>query len=201
MEYTLHQALDLPPNELTAQDRNRVNVLRDTIYSHKVLRINYTTYDMRRDQDSINPRTRSDIMVLSDDDNQQHPYWYARVIGIFHMYVRIDQRTPIRVDFLWVRWYGLDTAFKLGFKAKRLHRIGFADSSDSESFGFVNPANVLRAVHIIPCFALGLTSSILPKSIARQVDENDQDYERYYVNMYFYFSVIMTSTTELVQIC
>ena len=57
------------------------------IYQHRVLRVNYTTYDMRRDQDSLNPQSHPDIMLLSHEDKNDdnwHPYWYARVIGIFH---------------------------------------------------------------------------------------------------------------------
>lgn len=59
-----------------------------------MLRVNYTTYDMRRAQDSLNPRVpgHADIMVLSpeneDENNDPHPYWYARIIGIFHAHVR-----------------------------------------------------------------------------------------------------------------
>ncbi|KAE9387587.1 hypothetical protein BT96DRAFT_837432 [Gymnopus androsaceus JB14] len=50
------------------------------MYKHKVLRVNYTTYDMRRAQDS-NPiqRTHPHVMVLSDDDD--HPYCYACILG------------------------------------------------------------------------------------------------------------------------
>ena len=52
------------------------------------MRVNYTTYDMRRDQDTINPRTHADVMVLNPGDeeseDERHPYWYARVCGIFH---------------------------------------------------------------------------------------------------------------------
>jgi len=59
-----------------------VTFLNNRIYSHKVLRVNYTTYDMRREQDSLNPRTHPDIMVLSqepkmhEDGTPEHPYWY-----------------------------------------------------------------------------------------------------------------------------
>ena len=62
-----------------------LKLINDRIYRHKVLRVNYTTYNVRREQDSLNPRTHGDIMVLSVDDT--HPYWYARIIGIFHAMV------------------------------------------------------------------------------------------------------------------
>jgi len=47
-----------------------------------ILQVNHTTYDLRREQDTINPSTRADIMVLSHKDERTHPYWYARVLGI-----------------------------------------------------------------------------------------------------------------------
>ena len=45
------------------------------------------TYDLRHQQDSINPWTHADIMLLSHEvPNEEviaHPYWYGRVIRIF----------------------------------------------------------------------------------------------------------------------
>ena len=35
------------------------------IYQHKVLRVNYTTYDMQREQDSLNPSWQANIMMLA----------------------------------------------------------------------------------------------------------------------------------------
>ena len=69
--------------EFTSEGRNTVTILNNLIYSHKVLWINYTTYDMRREQDFLNPRTHADIMVLSqepethEDGMPEHPYLYA----------------------------------------------------------------------------------------------------------------------------
>lgn len=37
----------------------------ERIYEHKTICINYTTYDLRQEQDTINPRSRADIIVLS----------------------------------------------------------------------------------------------------------------------------------------
>jgi hypothetical protein len=39
----------------------------DCMYNHRIVRFNYTTYDVRRSQDVINPRTsHCDIMLLAD---------------------------------------------------------------------------------------------------------------------------------------
>jgi alpha-D-ribose 1-methylphosphonate 5-triphosphate synthase subunit PhnL len=104
--------LTLPRNqwsdaEFSARDLRRIVIQRHTIYRHKVLRVNYTTYDMRREQDSINPRTtHCDIMLLSHETDHaseiEHPYWYARVIGIFHADVFSSKRmgTPVQLSVL-----------------------------------------------------------------------------------------------------
>jgi hypothetical protein len=128
-------------------------------------------------------------MVLAnqaEDPENKHPYWYARVIGIFHaMVLRVGSGTTYQqIDFLWVRWYGLDMRARSGFKARRLHQVGFLDSNDdTNAFGFIDPLDVIRAIHLIPAFHFGKTSQLLSPSLARHEDEGDEDYQRYYINM------------------
>jgi hypothetical protein len=162
-------------------------LVKNRIYRHKVLRINYTTYNVRRAQDSLNPRTHSDIMVLSRDDND-HPYWYARIIGIFHAIVmhtgpKSKSPEPKKMEFLFVRWFGLDTmdSERGGWKTRKLHQIGFLDGD--AGFGFVDPSDVIRAVHLIPRFSQGRTKDLLGHSSARSVLEKDEDWVRFYINM------------------
>ncbi len=52
-------------DERTFSDESRrcLKIVDDRLFRHKVMRVNYTTYDMLRDQDSINPRTHADVMV------------------------------------------------------------------------------------------------------------------------------------------
>ena len=38
-----------------------LQILEERIYQHHTLRVNYTTYDMRREQDTINPERTSDV--------------------------------------------------------------------------------------------------------------------------------------------
>jgi len=148
---------------------------------------------MRRCQDTINPRTRSDVMTLANvppsDAKSMHPYEYARVINIFHANVKFTHPdtnvTKIhKMDFLFVRWFGLDVTKKTGWKAKKLHQIGFLDSTNSDAFGFLDPADVVRAIHLIPRFSLGRTGDLLGPSIARSLVEKNEDWERYYIGMY-----------------
>lgn len=142
--------------------------------AHRTLRVNYTTYDVRRAQDSLNPRTHADVMVLSQedqDDSDGHPYWYARLLGIFHVDVQhvgahSADSTTQRMEFAWVRWLGADPGHKDGWEAKRLRRIGFVPGEDG--FGFIDPLDIIRAVHLIPAFAHGRTTKLLPPSAVRQ---------------------------------
>ena len=47
--------------------------------------MNYTTYDVRRDRDTVNPNTHPYVMLQSPEvGTSAHPYWYAQVLGIFH---------------------------------------------------------------------------------------------------------------------
>jgi hypothetical protein len=168
-----------------------VVLLNNRIYRHKVLQVNFTTYNLRRAQDSINPRTHGDVMVLSDEDGQEngHPYWYARVISIFHAMVvhkglKSKSQEVKKMDFLFVRWFGLDDSQKArgGWKARRLHQIGFVEGD--EAFGFIDPADVIRSVHLIPRFSDGRTKELLGHSFSRPAHDKDEDWVRYFVNMY-----------------
>jgi len=161
-------------------------------------------YDLRREQDTINPRTRADIMVLShENDDERHPYWYAQVIRIFHLDVWYygDKNTstskPLRMHVLFVRWFGRNVTFKGGWSAKRLHRLGFFTSEDPGCFGFLDPDQVIRGVHLIPAFAHNHTDHYLGPSFVRREEDGDTDWQYFYVNMYvfFYFYLFAILTT------
>ena len=170
--------------EFTADQRNTISFVQNRIYRHKVLRVNYTTYDLHRAQDALNPRTHADVMVLAHEDDSEypHPYWYARIIGIFHVNVRYQARLR-RINVLWVRWLARSMDTTSIWATKRLPRVGFYDSSDPSAFGFLDPESIIRGVHLIPAFTYGQTSELLPHSIARQPSENHEDWEWFYVNM------------------
>ncbi|KAH9912562.1 uncharacterized protein B0H18DRAFT_1088384 [Fomitopsis serialis] len=178
----------------TPADRRRLSIEKDRMYLHKVLRVNYTTYDMRRGQDSINPRTHPNIMLLAhedDDDAGEHPYWYARILAMFHVHPSVPDKCQ-KMDVLWVRWYGRDPTAPGGFKARRLHRLGFVPDDDPYAFGFLDPTSVLRASHIIPAYAYGQVSDLLPPSpCARRPEEEDMDYMYYYVGMFVDRDMVM----------
>ncbi|KAJ6549892.1 hypothetical protein B0H19DRAFT_857319, partial [Mycena capillaripes] len=194
--HLLGRLLDVPYDgdeiEYSLQDLADVNIVGERLYTHKVLRVNHTRYDVRRDEDRLNPRTHPDFMVLAhedEDDTTAHPYWYGRIISIFHASVRhvgprSKSRSKIhRMAFLWVRWFGRDLTCPGGWLFKRPHGIGFVDASqpDSGAFGFLDPAEIIRAAHLVPAFHYERTSALLGPSVARIFDgDNDEDYVYYY---------------------
>ncbi|KAK7014596.1 hypothetical protein R3P38DRAFT_2456313, partial [Favolaschia claudopus] len=111
--------------EFTAQERNNLLIVIDH---------------------SMNPRTHADIMTLapdSDDTPDDHPFCYARIIGVFHC----DAASSGNIEF-------------------------FPDS-DPNAYGFLDPDEVIRASHLIPAFHHGPTDPVEYTTLARKGDEFD----------------------------
>lgn len=197
-DHLLARLRDLPYEgdeyKFSDNDRDCVLISDNKLYEHATLRVNYTTYDMRREQDTITPRTHRDIMVLAHEDEQTHPYWYARVVRIFH--VDVEYRDPIthvcmsptRMNFLFVRWFQRDNS-PAGWAAKRLQRLEFFDQDNlTDAFGFLDPDCVIRCAHLIPAFAYSTTDEFLGTSFVREWDKDtkdtDHDWRYYYVNCF-----------------
>lgn len=158
------------------------------IYRHHVLRINYTTYDVRRADDIFNPNTEhSDIMMLHrpESEEDRNRFCYARIIGIYHANVQyvgpgMKDYLPRRMDFLHVRWFQRVREQDLhGLDALRFTRL-----DDPESFDFVDPADVVRGCHLLPAFRHGTLprehNVASPSSAARDCEE----WKYYFVNRY-----------------
>jgi hypothetical protein len=89
---------------------------KDRVYHHKLSRFHFTTYDVRRGTDIINPGTpHCNIMLLADNadaagnSSTEHHFLYARVLGVYHANVvytgpGMRDHAARRLDFLWVRW-------------------------------------------------------------------------------------------------
>ncbi|KAH9003209.1 hypothetical protein EDB86DRAFT_2799659, partial [Lactarius hatsudake] len=101
------------------QDRDNIVIEKDRMYEHKTIRFRSTTYDAHRMEESANPRTHTDVLVLSHEDGSEgqpaFPYWHARIVGIYHFMVRerIKGGTGLspasQMDVLFVRWFGFDS--------------------------------------------------------------------------------------------
>lgn len=179
---------------LTPEDRADVLIDKNRLFEHERLTLNFTTYDMRRRRETIRPKgSTSDIMLLSRDTDETtkvvSPFWYARVIRMFHVQARLRSKGDPkleRVYFLWIRWFGRAVEDPFGDRVCRLERVRFISREDnSPQFGFIDPALVVRAVHLIPAFRYGCTDGFLkPSRLARikHPDDIRNDWESFYIN-------------------
>ena len=164
------------------------------VIESKTLRVNYTSYDIRRGQDFMRPGNGCTVVVLSREDGPgAHPFWYAQIIRAFIIPVintapDARNRCQQTMEVLWVRWLGVEPGYRWGFKAARLPKIGFVPETNDNPFGFLDPSLVIRGCHLIPAFSEGRTDSLLKRgeSLARQPGEMD-DWCAFYVNMYVFF--------------
>ena len=154
------------------------------IYRHNILRINYTTYDVRRETDMVNLRTQHRDILLLAQDGSNHRFCYACVLAIFHanvIYTGLGSQdfSPRRMEFLWVRWLELVNA-PAAWDTYLLDRVRFVLMNRADAFGFVDPGNVLRSCHLVPAFTAGKlhTDGVVFSRIAR----DSEDWKQYYVN-------------------
>lgn len=160
------------------------------MYRHNLMRLNYTTYDVRRAQDVINPSTsHCNVMFLGAREgsttHEGHPYLYGRVLGIYHVnatYVGPGMAGyhSRRIDFLWVRWY--QCIDRHPSSQAPLDRVCFPPAAEPDSFGFVDPDDVLRCCHVIPHFAQGLRH--LDGRGVSHCAQDKLDWKSYYINRY-----------------
>lgn len=133
----------------------------DRIYQHKLSRFHFTTYDVRRGTDIVNPNTaRCNVMLLVENADAEHHFLYARVLGVYHANVvytgpgMLDYEAR-RLEFLWVRWYEVIDPATSGWSKLKLDSVRFPLMNSEDAFGFVDPKDVLRGCHIMPNFAKG----------------------------------------------
>ncbi|KAG0694659.1 hypothetical protein DFH29DRAFT_1006136 [Suillus ampliporus] len=170
-----------------------------TTQPHNLMHINYMTYDVHQAQDIINPSTsHCNVMLLgqtsgmTDSDNENHPYLYARVLGIYHVNVTyvgpgmIDYQS-YRINFLWVRWY--QYVDECPRQCTPLDRVCFPPMAESDTFGFVDPDDVLRSCHIIPHFAQGLWHS--DGRGVSHCAQDKLDWRFYYINRFIDHDMFM----------
>ncbi|RXW21632.1 hypothetical protein EST38_g4229 [Candolleomyces aberdarensis] len=168
-------------------------VIRDhRIYQHKLLKINYTTYDIRREQDVIHIETpQCNVMLLNSNfsvPGAHSLYLYSRVLGIYHANVSYIGVLPdgtrryesFRLDIVWGQWY--ESLNHPGKEEFQLDRLRLSPVETPESLHFMDPADVLRGVHLIPQFSLGKADALPPKS--RLVIPQESEWKAYYVNRF-----------------
>ncbi|KAJ8494675.1 hypothetical protein ONZ51_g2145 [Trametes cubensis] len=191
--------------EVSISDADHIIIIQDRIYKHATLQINYTTYDLQREQDIVHAGTdKTGIMVYSpattpsaDGDGVESelvrvdtaPWIYADTIGIYHCNIQLHRsegKFSRRIDFVWVRWLELDGDHALyGTNTSRLERVSYVPFTHGhwdDTFGFVDPAAIIRGCHFIPAFAYKRSTTLVPPCMARP---SDGDCQRYlYVNRF-----------------
>ncbi|KAJ3531527.1 hypothetical protein NMY22_g8114 [Coprinellus aureogranulatus] len=174
----------------TVFDSTYLSFRGNRIYSHKIMRLKYTTYDVRRREDVLH--VDSDVCnVMLPNPSFIHspnepPYLYARLLGIYHGNVAymgeiapgVRYLTHSRFEFLWVRWYSPSTSENgMPLECITLQPL---DSPDATSF--IDPHTVLRAAHIIPRFH---SKKVYPTDHGTSEMGRDRfDWNQYYVNRY-----------------
>jgi hypothetical protein len=176
-------------------EKEWVNVSLARLYAHQLMRLDYPTYDVRRNQDVIHVQTdRSNVMFLNPlafpkptdpphDGPVPHPYLYAKVIGIYHANVAYVGTLPNgtrdlsthRIDFVWIHQYDIlrsDTEFALD-------SLALQSITSNSALGFLDPLKIARSVHLIPQFSGGKLDPPLPPS--KCVPAQDT-WSAYYIN-------------------
>jgi len=177
----LHRQYEEEPPTFTENDRSKVFISGDCLEQRYTMTVNYTTYDLRRGQDKINMKGRPYVMALSRDPF--HPYVYARVLAIHRVKVlHHSMAHPTEMDVLWVRWLAVDKKRKAGWKAKRLYKVRFIPNLDEGAFGFLDPNDIIRGVHLIPGFDDGLIEDDLDEAESEWDYEPARNWCSYYVN-------------------
>ncbi|CEL58458.1 hypothetical protein RSOLAG1IB_12126 [Rhizoctonia solani AG-1 IB] len=174
-------------------EMSQVRFLCNTMYQHKTLRINYTSYDVQRQQDLVTPSCfvlfPSERSIDVDNSNvPTHPFLYAKVLGIYHANVSYRQNAPRRMDFVHVRWLYYDYGQPGGRDIFRLDCVGYepcySDEDNLDSFDFVDPKDIIRATHLIPDFRSGTSADFLTASHSISHDDPTEgfDWRYFYVN-------------------
>ncbi|KAG2045967.1 hypothetical protein BDR06DRAFT_1040545 [Suillus hirtellus] len=164
-----------------ANSEGQILIKADRMYRHNLM-----------PQDIINPSTsHCNIMLLghaSEDSNatsEQHPYLYARILGVYHVNVTyigpgIIRYHSHRIDFLWVRWY--QYVDEGSSQCPSLDRVCFPPMAELDAFGFVDPNDILRCCHAIPQFSQHLRH--LDGKGVSHCAQDQLDWKFYYINRF-----------------
>ncbi|KAH9033090.1 hypothetical protein EDB85DRAFT_1864649, partial [Lactarius pseudohatsudake] len=87
-------------HNFTDKDHDEIIIEQNRLHVHRTIRFKSTTYDAQRMEETANPQSHGDIIVLAHEDNKEgqpaFPYWHAQVVGIYHFMVHelLQFRTP-----------------------------------------------------------------------------------------------------------
>lgn len=172
------------------RELDNLYIHRDRLYSHNTIHVNYTTYDVLWQQEVLNPKTSKHFIMLptefQQDSAYNHPFLYAKILGIYHAKFVYRGSSPRRMDFIHVRWLYYDYERPGGRETFQLDRLGYetcrTDQDVLDSFDFVDPADIIRASHLIPDFASETSLSLLNGLSVATDDQEHGDWNFYYIN-------------------
>ncbi|KAG9089568.1 hypothetical protein FRC06_001484 [Ceratobasidium sp. 370] len=175
--HLLTQIQDVPAStSFTEAELAQLSVHRGRMYQHRTLRVNYTSYDVLRQQDTLNSKTPSCFVMLPTELEAQaeaHPFLYAKVLGVYHTNITYSSRPPKRMDFVHVQWL-------------------YYDYERPDAFDFVDPGNIMRVTHLIPDFNTNTTKSYLSQNASIAYDDKDfGDWMGYFVNRFVDCDMLM----------
>ncbi|KAJ2920916.1 hypothetical protein H1R20_g16181, partial [Candolleomyces eurysporus] len=174
---------------IQAQEWANIILKDNRFYSHKIMRIKYTAYNTRRDEDIIHLDTdRCNVMLVNPEytrGSSLHPFFYAKVIGILHAEVGYvgsvggftGSYKYHTIEFLWVRWFRVCPSTDM-----ELDKAELLPLSNPESQGFIDPNQVLRACHMIPCFKSG--KRYPDGKGTSELAQDGTDWNEYFINRY-----------------
>ena len=133
------------------------------------------------------PSTQELMVALPKDSPDVLPYWYARVLGVFHVKVlhtglAARNQSMQCMEFLW---FGTVPGYKSGLKADHLPKIRFVPETNNMMFRFLDLSLIIQASHLIPAFADDRTNDLLAsKRKAGCHPGETSDWATFYVSMY-----------------
>ena len=97
------------PTAISQIQNDMVHIVGNRLFEISTMTVNYTSYDIQRDYDLINPQSHPDIMVVSPDreTNDTLPFWHAHILKIHHADVwtshpDIHDNSIHSMNILWV---------------------------------------------------------------------------------------------------
>lgn len=89
----------------TARDLLPINVKHEQLYTPATISFNFTSYDMLRDCDTVNAKGPKNTVLVhvppANGHDTQHPWRYARVLGIYHFHAALSSLGhALRIGFL-----------------------------------------------------------------------------------------------------
>ena len=147
----LSTLLNVPPLSLDKTAHDFVFFNYESIYQHKVIQFNFTSYDIWRGTDIVKPGgSRCNIMLLADrvDGSSSSDFLYTRVLSAYHANViytgpGMQDYMACHFNFLWVQWYQVVGPGSSGWNNSTLDMVLFPSMHEDNSFGFVDLDDVL----------------------------------------------------------